>query len=187
MTLFSNGLQEFTSLPSGLLIVEEDVVYFARDGLRGVCIFTHRETPKEGQRGYRVSSNGVLLASSVRPLPWSHIQALKSLVCELQSDSEITRDILRGGSSSYAKHLSQIWVVGLTRGRGGMKSSKMPLSKTAAMGPSTTCTPLRRYTFHTSSAYLCLPRSLYTNTFSAADEYSSTINRPSKRHVSSAK
>ncbi|KAF8264683.1 hypothetical protein EI94DRAFT_1805512 [Lactarius quietus] len=41
------------SLSSGLHLVEEEFVYFTKDGLRGVCIFTRRETPSEGQRGFR--------------------------------------------------------------------------------------------------------------------------------------
>ncbi|KAF8264240.1 hypothetical protein EI94DRAFT_1738825 [Lactarius quietus] len=84
---------EFSSLPSGLHLVEEDVVYFTKDGLRGVCIFTRRETPEEGQRGYRLFSIGVLLAPSVRPRPWRHVPALKALVRELQSNSDSTEDI----------------------------------------------------------------------------------------------
>ena len=62
--------------------------YFTKDGLRGVCVYTRRETPEQGQRGFRLSSLGVLLARSVRPRPWLHVPALKSLVRELQSNSD---------------------------------------------------------------------------------------------------
>ena len=101
---------EFSSLPSGLHLVEEDVVYvshsspcalvlplwtryFTKDGLRGVCIFTRRSTTEHGQRGFRLSSLGILLARSVRPRPWRHVPALKALVRELQSNSDSGQDI----------------------------------------------------------------------------------------------
>ncbi|KAH9025915.1 hypothetical protein EDB84DRAFT_1611676, partial [Lactarius hengduanensis] len=78
---------EFSSLPSGLHLVEQDVVYFTKDGLRGVCVFTRRQTSEQGQRGFRLSSLGVLLARSLRPRPWRHVPALKALVRDLHSDS----------------------------------------------------------------------------------------------------
>lgn len=84
---------EFSSLPSGLHLVEQDVVYFTKDGLRGVCVFTRRETPEQGQRGFRLRSLGVLLARSVRPRPWRHVPALKALVRELQSETDSSEDI----------------------------------------------------------------------------------------------
>ena len=62
--------------------------YFTKDGLRGVCVYTRRETPEQGQRGFRLSSLGVILARSVRPRPWLHVPALKALVRELQSNSD---------------------------------------------------------------------------------------------------
>lgn len=83
---------EFSSLPSGLHLVEQDVVYFTKDGLRGVCVFSRRQTSDHGQRGYRLSSFGVLLARSVRPRPWRHVPALKALVRELHSDSATLDD-----------------------------------------------------------------------------------------------
>jgi hypothetical protein len=58
-----------------------------------VCIFTRRETPEHGQRGFRLSSLGILLARSVRPRPWRHVPALKALVRELQSDSDGSQDV----------------------------------------------------------------------------------------------
>ncbi|KAH8980082.1 hypothetical protein EDB92DRAFT_2107324 [Lactarius akahatsu] len=78
---------EFSSLPSGLHLVEQDVVYFTKDGLRGVCVFTRRQTSEQGQRGFRLSSLGILLARSLRPRPWRHVPALKALVRDLHSDS----------------------------------------------------------------------------------------------------
>ncbi|KAI9456040.1 hypothetical protein BJY52DRAFT_1213071 [Lactarius psammicola] len=77
---------EFSSLPSGLHLVEQDVVYFTKDGLRGVCIFSRRPTSEHGQRGFRLSSLGILLARSPRPRPWRHVTALKALVHEIHSD-----------------------------------------------------------------------------------------------------
>ena len=59
--------------------------YFTKDGMRGVCIFSRRQTSEHGQRGFRLSSLGVLLARSMRPRPWRHVPALKALVRELQS------------------------------------------------------------------------------------------------------
>jgi hypothetical protein len=53
--------------------------------MRGVCVFSRRQTSEQGQRGFRLSSLGVLLARSVRPRPWRHVPALKALVRELHS------------------------------------------------------------------------------------------------------
>ena len=53
--------------------------------MRGVCIFSRRPTSDHGQRGFRLSSLGVLLARSIRPRPWRHVPALKALVRELHS------------------------------------------------------------------------------------------------------
>ncbi|KAH9168538.1 hypothetical protein EDB89DRAFT_1855427 [Lactarius sanguifluus] len=83
---------EFSSLPSGLHLVEQDVVYFTKDGLRGVCVFTRRQTSEQGQRGFRLSSLGILLARSLRPRPWRHVPALKALVRDLHSDSAAQGD-----------------------------------------------------------------------------------------------
>jgi hypothetical protein len=58
-----------------------------------VCVFTRRETPEQGQRGFRLRSLGVLLARSVRPRPWRHVPALKALVRELQSETDSSEDI----------------------------------------------------------------------------------------------
>ena len=67
--------------------------YFTKNDLHGVCIFTRRETPEQGQRGFRLSSLGILLARSVRPRPWRHVPALKALVRELQSTSDDSQDV----------------------------------------------------------------------------------------------
>jgi hypothetical protein len=88
---------EFSALPSGLHLLERDVVYvrfkldnssltpFAhsyfttKDSHRGVCVFHRRPTSEQGQRGFRLSSLGILLARSLRPRPWRHLAALKAL------------------------------------------------------------------------------------------------------------
>ncbi|KAI9433131.1 hypothetical protein H4582DRAFT_1820081, partial [Lactarius indigo] len=83
---------EFSSLPSRLHLVEEDVVYyFTKHGLRGVCVFSRRPTSEQGQRGFRLSSLGILLARSLRPRPWRHVPALKALVRDLHSDPSVTQ------------------------------------------------------------------------------------------------
>ncbi|KAF9484543.1 hypothetical protein BDN70DRAFT_872322 [Pholiota conissans] len=70
---------EFSALPSGLHLVEQDVVYFTKDGQHGVCVFRRRKTSEQGHRGSRLSSLGILLAKSHRPRPWRHVNALKEL------------------------------------------------------------------------------------------------------------
>ncbi|THH12947.1 hypothetical protein EW146_g7222 [Bondarzewia mesenterica] len=71
---------EFSALPSGLHLVDQDVVYFDKDGHPGVCVFRRRKTTEHGQRGFRLSSLGILLARSRKPRPWLHVPALKALV-----------------------------------------------------------------------------------------------------------
>ncbi|KZT66324.1 hypothetical protein DAEQUDRAFT_813671 [Daedalea quercina L-15889] len=70
---------EYSCLPSGLHLLESDVVYFTKDDHQGVCVFHRQQTAEEGHRGYRLSSLGILLAKSVRPRPWLHVPALKTL------------------------------------------------------------------------------------------------------------
>ena len=54
--------------------------YFTtKDSQRGVCVFRRRQTSEEGQRGFRLSSLGILLERSARPRPWRHLAALKAL------------------------------------------------------------------------------------------------------------
>lgn len=74
---------EFSALPSALHLVEHDVVHFTKNSHRGVCVFTRRQTSEQGQRGFRLSSFGILLVRSVRPRPWRHIAALKALAHEI--------------------------------------------------------------------------------------------------------
>ncbi|KAF7361070.1 hypothetical protein MSAN_01137900 [Mycena sanguinolenta] len=79
---------EFSALPSGLHLVEEDVVYFNKDGQQGVCVFRRRKTIDHGHRGFRLSSLGILLAKSARPRPWRHTAALKELTTLIYSRFE---------------------------------------------------------------------------------------------------
>ncbi|KAJ7641307.1 hypothetical protein FB45DRAFT_354788 [Roridomyces roridus] len=79
---------EFNTLPSGLHLVEQDVVYFSKGGQRGVCIFRRRKTVDHGHRGFRLSSLGILLAKSARPRPWRHVAALKQLTTLIYSQFE---------------------------------------------------------------------------------------------------
>ncbi|TFK51280.1 hypothetical protein OE88DRAFT_1712549 [Heliocybe sulcata] len=76
---------EFSCLPSGLHLVEEDVVYFSKDSHQGVCVFRRRKTTEHGQRGFRLSSLGILLATSTRPRPWRHVASLKNLMHRMYS------------------------------------------------------------------------------------------------------
>jgi hypothetical protein len=87
---------EFSTLPSGLHLVPQDVVcvccvllissahqlvrYFTKDNHQGVCIFQRRETTEQGHRGFRLSSLGILLAKRARSQPWRHVPALKTLI-----------------------------------------------------------------------------------------------------------
>ncbi|KAF8197008.1 hypothetical protein BJ912DRAFT_1056100 [Pholiota molesta] len=81
---------EFSALPSGLHLVERDVVYFTKDGQHGVCIFRRRKTSEQGHRGVRLSSLGILLAKSHRPRPWRHVNALKELTDTIYARIEAT-------------------------------------------------------------------------------------------------
>jgi hypothetical protein len=74
---------EFSCLPSGLHLVERDVVYFSHGDHAGVCVFRRRPTDADGHRGFRLSSLGILLAPSSRPRPWLHLASLKDLVHEI--------------------------------------------------------------------------------------------------------
>ncbi|KAK7047595.1 hypothetical protein VNI00_006363 [Paramarasmius palmivorus] len=81
---------EFNTLPSGLHLVDQDVVYFSKDGHQGVCAFRRVKTAEQGQRGFRLSSLGVLVAKSSRPQPWCHVSALKDLIAMLYSRQELS-------------------------------------------------------------------------------------------------
>ncbi|KAI0791253.1 hypothetical protein C8Q75DRAFT_805607 [Abortiporus biennis] len=79
---------EFSCLPSGLHLIEEDVVYFTKDGHQGVCVFRRRQTSEHGHRGFRLSSLGIILAKSTRSRPWKHVPALKALVHSIYTSLE---------------------------------------------------------------------------------------------------
>lgn len=79
---------EFSTLPSGLHLVNHDVVYFTKDTHPGVSVFRRRRTPEHGQRGFRLSALGVLLARSSRPRPWLHVDALNALIDQIYTSVE---------------------------------------------------------------------------------------------------
>ncbi|KIK65185.1 hypothetical protein GYMLUDRAFT_56608 [Collybiopsis luxurians FD-317 M1] len=81
---------EFNALPSGLHLVEQDIIYFSKDGHQGVCAFRRVKSTEQGHRGFRLSSLGVLLAKSTRPKPWRHVAALKDLMTMLYARLELT-------------------------------------------------------------------------------------------------
>ncbi|PFH49182.1 hypothetical protein AMATHDRAFT_76357 [Amanita thiersii Skay4041] len=85
---------EFSVLPSGLHLMEQDVVYFTKDGQHGVCVFKRRKTTEEGHRGFHLTSLGILLAKSRRPRPWRHVAALKELAKNLYARFDSTIALL---------------------------------------------------------------------------------------------
>ncbi|KAI0739915.1 hypothetical protein C8Q80DRAFT_1200979 [Daedaleopsis nitida] len=91
---------EFSCLPSGLHLIERDVVYFSKDDHQGVCVFRRRRTSEDGHRGFRLSSLGILLAKSSRPRPWRHVAALKELVNSIYTSLE-DRDTLEPVESDW--------------------------------------------------------------------------------------
>ena len=62
--------------------------HFIKNSHRGVCAFYRRQTSEQDQRGFRLSSFGILLARSVRPRPWRHIAALKVVAREIYASLE---------------------------------------------------------------------------------------------------
>ncbi|CCM02730.1 uncharacterized protein FIBRA_04837 [Fibroporia radiculosa] len=87
------GHVEFSCLPSGLHLMERDVIYFTKGEHSGVCVFHRQKTTEEGHRGFRLSSLGILLAKSARPRPWLHLPALKEVFRSMYSSIE-DRDVL---------------------------------------------------------------------------------------------
>ena len=62
--------------------------YFTKDEQHGVCVFRRRRTTEEGQRGFRLTSLGILLAKSRRSRPWKHVAALKGLADALYARAD---------------------------------------------------------------------------------------------------
>ncbi|THH31679.1 hypothetical protein EUX98_g2518 [Antrodiella citrinella] len=91
---------EFSCFPSGLHLVEEDVIYFTKGENPGLCIFRRRRTTEDGHRGFRLSSLGILLAKSSRPRPWRHVPSLKNVVSAIYARLE-DRDILEPADSDW--------------------------------------------------------------------------------------
>lgn len=86
---------EFNTLPSGLHLVDHDVVYFSKHGKQGVSIFRRRSTQDHGHRGVRLSSLSILLSKSTRPRPWRYVAALKELTTLLYSRTDPDWDLAR--------------------------------------------------------------------------------------------
>ncbi|KAG2064736.1 hypothetical protein BDR04DRAFT_1109627 [Suillus decipiens] len=91
---------EFSTLPSGLHLVDQDVVYFTKDTHSGVCVFRRRRTAEHGHRGFRLTSLGVLLAKSTRSRPWRHVAALRALADSIYLSLE-TRGVLEPSESDW--------------------------------------------------------------------------------------
>ncbi|KAG2098105.1 hypothetical protein BD769DRAFT_1631354 [Suillus cothurnatus] len=91
---------EFSTLPSGLHLVDQDVVYFTKDTHSGVCVFRRRRTTEQGHRGFRLTSLGVLLAKSTRSRPWRHVAALRALADSIYLSLE-TRGVLEPCESDW--------------------------------------------------------------------------------------
>ncbi|KAG8924145.1 hypothetical protein FRC02_010624 [Tulasnella sp. 418] len=66
---------EFSTLPSGLHGVEQDVVYFHQDGYYGVSVFRNRRTGEQGRKGVKMTATGLLVTCR----PWLHVHALKNI------------------------------------------------------------------------------------------------------------
>ncbi|KIJ40343.1 hypothetical protein M422DRAFT_780791 [Sphaerobolus stellatus SS14] len=74
---------EFSTLPSGLHLVDEDVVHITQNVHHGISVFRKRSTAEAGMRGFRLESLGILVAQSSRPRPWRHLGSLKELSRQL--------------------------------------------------------------------------------------------------------
>ncbi|KAH7334132.1 hypothetical protein B0J17DRAFT_675501 [Rhizoctonia solani] len=79
---------EFSSLPSGLHLVDQDVIHFTQDGLCGIAVFRRRRTKENGMRGVRLGAVGVLIGSAPRARPWLHLPHLKRLAAHLEDTPE---------------------------------------------------------------------------------------------------
>ena len=79
---------EFSVLPSGLHLVERDVVYFSHGPHAGLAVFRRRPTLSKGHRGFRLSSLAILLQEAPRPRPWLHINSLRELADRIYKDAD---------------------------------------------------------------------------------------------------
>ena len=90
----------FPGLISLLAFTDITCSYFTKDSHPGVCVFRRRRTTEHGQRGFRLSSLGILLVNSVRPRSWRHVDALKALVDTIYSSLE-SRGVLEPVESDW--------------------------------------------------------------------------------------
>ncbi|KAH9012268.1 hypothetical protein EDB84DRAFT_1536650 [Lactarius hengduanensis] len=183
---------EFSSLPSGLHLVEQDVVYFTKDGLHGVCVLTRRQTSEQGQRGFRLSSLGILLARSLRLRPWRHVPALKALVRGLHYDSaaqgDSSQDIWEPARRFFELRKARLEDLA---GAGSWHRWDEELEfDMDDGGVEDVGDGYEQYTHASPTLHLLRvlgPHSRYTSTFSVAGGYSYTRSRPSERRAFSAK
>lgn len=62
--------------------------YFTKGVYPGVSVFRRLRTSDHGQRGFRLSALGVLLAQSLRPRPWSYVETLNTLLDRIYTSVE---------------------------------------------------------------------------------------------------
>ncbi|KAH8995787.1 hypothetical protein EDB86DRAFT_3159424 [Lactarius hatsudake] len=86
---------EFGSLPSGLHLLEQDVILHEGRPARRCAFLPSARHPSKANAA-SVSSLGTLLARSLRPRPWRHVPALKALVRDFHSDSATQGDSSQG-------------------------------------------------------------------------------------------
>ena len=97
---------EFNVLPSGLHLVERDIVYvdsmhevfslsdecihrhFSHSSFTGLAIYRRRPTLSHGHRGFRLSSLGILINASQCPRPWMHLDSLEAVADEVYGRAE---------------------------------------------------------------------------------------------------
>ncbi|KAH8113091.1 hypothetical protein DFH11DRAFT_361122 [Phellopilus nigrolimitatus] len=91
---------EFSVLPSGLHLVERDIVYFSHGAHTGLAVFRRRPTRARAHRGFRLSSLAVLLRPAPRPRPWLHAAPLRALADSIYAAADAKEEDLLGLSTS---------------------------------------------------------------------------------------
>lgn len=66
--------------------------YFSHGPHSGIALFRRRPTRSHGQRGFRLSSFGILLQESPRPRPWLHLGSLRALADAIYSKADSRED-----------------------------------------------------------------------------------------------
>ncbi|EJD00524.1 uncharacterized protein FOMMEDRAFT_169942 [Fomitiporia mediterranea MF3/22] len=117
-TLSLDGV-EFSVLPSGLHLVQQDVIYFSHGSHTGLAVFRRRPTKAEGQRGFRLASLGILLGEGERPRPWVYVRELRELADRVYEGAE-RREREREGDAD---------LLGLGDGSGGSRTAPGDLTE----------------------------------------------------------